>query len=61
MKSWARSLVVIGTAALLAVAYIVSHIEPSWATWAYVAATAIGLVPVCSNELGVKLEFRQSR
>ncbi len=41
-----RGGLVIGTAALLAVAYIVSHIEPSWATWAYVAATAIGLVPI---------------
>ncbi|MFG1465809.1 heavy metal translocating P-type ATPase [Xanthobacter sp. DSM 24535] len=37
---------VIGTGAILALAYVVSHFEPAWSDWAYIAATLIGLVPI---------------
>ena len=41
-----RGRLVIGTGALLVLAYALSHIEPSWSTWPYIAATVIGLVPI---------------
>lgn len=37
---------VIGTGALLMLAFAVSYVEPSWSSWAYVAATLVGLVPI---------------
>jgi len=37
---------VVGTGALLAIAYAVSHIEPAWSGWTYVAATLVGLLPI---------------
>ena len=37
---------VIGTGALLVLAYALSHIEPSWSAWPYIAAAVIGLVPI---------------
>lgn len=37
---------VIGTTALLALAIAVSHIEPGWSPWAYLAATLVSLLPV---------------
>ena len=37
---------VIGSAALLTLAFGVSHIEPAWSSWAYIAATLVGLVPI---------------
>ena len=36
----------IATTVLLSLAYLVSHIEPSWATGAYVLATVLGLIPI---------------
>ncbi|WP_068190389.1 heavy metal translocating P-type ATPase [Reyranella sp.] len=41
-----RGRLVIGTGALLVLAYAVSHIEPSWSAWPYIAATVIGLIPI---------------
>ncbi|MBI2735898.1 MAG: cadmium-translocating P-type ATPase [Rhodospirillales bacterium] len=41
-----RGRLVIGTGGLLVLAYALSHIEPSWSTWPYIAATVIGLVPI---------------
>ncbi len=41
-----RGHLVIGTGALLVLAYAFSHIEPSWSTWPYIAATVIGLIPI---------------
>ncbi|WP_439613886.1 heavy metal translocating P-type ATPase [Reyranella sp.] len=46
---WWRSVrgrLVIATTVLLSLAYLVSHIEPSWATGAYVLATVLGLIPI---------------
>ena len=37
---------VIGTGALLILAFAVSYVEPAWSSWAYVAATLVGLVPI---------------
>jgi len=37
---------VIGSAALLILAFGVSHVEPAWSSWAYIAATLVGLVPI---------------
>lgn len=37
---------VIGSAALLTLAFVVSHVEPNWSSWAYIAATLVGLVPI---------------
>jgi Cd2+/Zn2+-exporting ATPase len=41
-----RGRLVIGTGALLVLAYAVSHVEPAWSFWAYLAATLVGLLPV---------------
>ena len=41
-----RGRLVIGTGALLLLAYALSHFEPSWSTWPYIAATVIGLIPI---------------
>ena len=46
---WWRSVrgrLVIATTVLLSLAYLVYHIEPSWATGAYVLATVLGLIPI---------------
>ncbi|GAA3846502.1 heavy metal translocating P-type ATPase [[Pseudomonas] carboxydohydrogena] len=37
---------VIGSAALLTLAFTVSHVEPNWSNWAYMVATLVGLVPI---------------
>lgn len=37
---------VIGSAALLTLAFAVSHVEPGWSNWAYIAATLVGLIPI---------------
>ncbi len=42
---------VIGSAALLTLAFGVSHIEPAWSSWAYIAATLVGLVPISRRAL----------
>lgn len=41
-----RGQLVLGTGILLLAAYAVSHVEPLWSTWPYVAATVVGLVPI---------------
>jgi len=45
---WAsrKGRLVIGTGALLVLAFAVSHLAPAWSTWAYMAATLVGLVPI---------------
>ena len=42
---------VIGTGALLALAYAVSHLEAAWSFWVYLAATLVGLLPVARRAL----------
>ncbi|MDE2577173.1 MAG: cadmium-translocating P-type ATPase [Hyphomicrobiales bacterium] len=37
---------VIGTGALLLLAFAVSYVEPAWSNWAYIAATLVGLIPI---------------
>ena len=37
---------VIGTGALLILAFAVSYVELNWSSWAYVAATVVDLVPI---------------
>lgn len=50
---WAtrKGRLVIGSGALLALAYVVSHIEPAWSLWVYCAATLAGLLPVARRAL----------
>ena len=48
-RAWwssSKGLLVIGSGILLALATIVSHLEPGWSHWAYIAATLVGLVPI---------------
>ena len=48
-RAWwssSKGRLVIGSGVLLALATIVSHVEPSWSHWAYIAATLVGLVPI---------------
>ncbi|WP_425905491.1 heavy metal translocating P-type ATPase [Nitrobacter sp. TKz-YC02] len=37
---------VIGTGALLLLAFAVSYVEPAWSNWAFIAATLVGLIPI---------------
>jgi Cd2+/Zn2+-exporting ATPase len=50
---WAtrKGRLVIGTGALLLLAYAVSHVEPAWSPWAYIGATVVGLLPVSRRAL----------
>jgi len=41
----------IATGGLLAVAFLVSHVEPGWSAWPYIGATVIGLVPIARRAL----------
>ncbi|ABA06381.1 Heavy metal translocating P-type ATPase [Nitrobacter winogradskyi Nb-255] len=44
--SSSKGRLVIGTGALLLLAFAVSYIEPDWSNWAYIAATLVGLIPI---------------
>ena len=44
--SSSKGRLVIGTGALLMLAFAVSYVEPSWSNWAYIAATLAGLAPI---------------
>lgn len=37
---------VLGTGALLTIAFAISYVKPGWSDWAYIAATLVGLVPI---------------
>ncbi|MDR3516465.1 MAG: heavy metal translocating P-type ATPase [Azospirillaceae bacterium] len=37
---------VIGTGILLALSFVISHVEPGWSHGAYIAATLVGLIPI---------------
>lgn len=41
----------IGAGALLALAYGVSHVEPTWSHWAYIAAAMIAFIPISRRAL----------
>jgi Cd2+/Zn2+-exporting ATPase len=47
-RAWSSSKgrLVIGTGALLMLAFAVPYVEPGWSHWAYIAATLVGLVPI---------------
>jgi Zn2+/Cd2+-exporting ATPase len=49
--SSSKGRLVIGASILLALATVVSHVEPSWSHWAYIAATLVGLVPISRRAL----------
>lgn len=44
--SSSKGRLVIGSGALLTLAFAVSYVEPSWSNWTYIAATLVGLVPI---------------